>query len=373
MHGRGTTRRVRAMHSASSPHQRARSPAGPTRCRQHHRRTRARASQRTTGRPRRPMHPHDTAHDGPLVSSSQRDGRSLVTGRMAPDARRSRLVDVTLDLLRDHAPAELAVDDVAVAAGVSCGLVYRYFADLDELLVAACQRFFVRPQIEIEALLHTAPDARTGLLRAVYVYLEFAQENATTFRHVVDGGIVLNSDVRCIRSKRFRRLARFLGDDTGAVVTATAIVGLLESATLAWLEHGDDDIEQATSLVWGLTSGRRTRCRTRHRGPTRNSARVGHSYWTDRRSPNPPRRRPHRSGAGGPPAVVRDGPRPGPRRPACNIDGEAVTAATVGTRPTLAARMGLADTGRNTSVLVVHPRTLNRSIAVDAVTISTAR
>lgn len=176
-----------------------------------------------------------------------------MTARMAPEARRSQLVDVTLELLGDRAPGELVVDDVAFAAGVSRGLVYRYFSDLDELLVAAYQRFFVRPQIEIDALLHTAPDARTGLLRAVYVYLEFAQANATTYRHLVDGGLALNSDVRRIRSKRFHRLARFLGDDTGALVTATAIVGLLESATLAWLEHGDGDIERGTSLVWGLT------------------------------------------------------------------------------------------------------------------------
>lgn len=176
-----------------------------------------------------------------------------MTARMAPEARRSQLVDATLDLLGESAPADLVVDDVALAAGVSRGLVYRYFSDLDELLVAAYQRFFVRVQIEIDALLHTAPDARTGLRRAVHVYLDFAQANATTYRHLVDGGLALNSDVRRIRSKRFHRLARFLGDDTGAVVAATAIVGLLESATLAWLEHGDGDIEHATSLVWGLT------------------------------------------------------------------------------------------------------------------------
>lgn len=176
-----------------------------------------------------------------------------MTARMAPEARRSQLVDVTLELLGDRAPGELVVDDVALAAGVSRGLVYRYFSDLDQLLVAAYQRFFVRLQVEVDAILHTAPDARTGLLRVVYVYLEFAQANATRYRHLVDGGLVLNADVRRIRSKRFHRLARFWGDDTGAVVTATAIVGLLESATLAWLEHGDGDIEHATSLVWGLT------------------------------------------------------------------------------------------------------------------------
>lgn len=170
-----------------------------------------------------------------------------MTARMAPEVRRSQPVDVTLGLLGDRAPGELVVDDVAIAAGVSRALVYRYFSGLDELLVAAYQRFFVRLQIDDDALLHTAPDARTGFLRAVYLYLEFAQANAITYRHLVDGGLALNSDVRRIRSRRFHRLARFLGNDTGAVVTATAIVGLLELATLAWLEHGDDDIEHATS------------------------------------------------------------------------------------------------------------------------------
>lgn len=169
-----------------------------------------------------------------------------------PEARRSQLVDMTLELLGDRAPAELVVDDVAVAAGVSRSLVYRYFSDLDQLLVSAYQRFFLRLQVEVEAILHMAPDVRTGLLRVVNVYVGFAAANTTTYQHLVDGGLVLNSDGRRIRSMRYHQLARFLGNDSGAVVTATAIVGLLESATLGWLEHGDGDIEYATSLVWRL-------------------------------------------------------------------------------------------------------------------------
>ena len=60
---------------------------------------------------------------------------------LSPDDRRAALVDVTLPLLRDHGPA-LTTRQVAEAAGIAEGTVFRAFGSKDELVQACVAAVF---------------------------------------------------------------------------------------------------------------------------------------------------------------------------------------------------------------------------------------
>lgn len=60
---------------------------------------------------------------------------------LSPDDRRAALVEVTLPLLREHGPA-LTTREVAEAAGVAEGTVFRAFGSKDELVQACVAAVF---------------------------------------------------------------------------------------------------------------------------------------------------------------------------------------------------------------------------------------
>ncbi|MGZ4445676.1 MAG: TetR/AcrR family transcriptional regulator, partial [Nocardioides sp.] len=60
---------------------------------------------------------------------------------MSPDERRSRLVDTTLQLLREHGRA-VTTRQIAEAAGVAEGTIFRVVDSKDELVDEAIARAF---------------------------------------------------------------------------------------------------------------------------------------------------------------------------------------------------------------------------------------
>src|ERR1019366_2497067 len=59
--------------------------------------------------------------------------------RLGPQQRRSQLVAVGMTLLRDRPLGDLALEDVAAAAGVSRALPYHYFGTRGEFLIAVLE------------------------------------------------------------------------------------------------------------------------------------------------------------------------------------------------------------------------------------------
>lgn len=70
---------------------------------------------------------------------------------LPPAERRRHLIDVTVDLLRQHGRA-VTVREIAEAAGVAEGTIFRVFASKDDLVTAALQHAF-DPEPTVQRLL----------------------------------------------------------------------------------------------------------------------------------------------------------------------------------------------------------------------------
>lgn len=80
--------------------------------------------------------------------------RSKPTQARAEATRRS-ILDATMQLLDTHEPDEIGTAQIAEAAEVPVGSVYRYFADRADIYRALAQELMDRVDVPLEALLHS--------------------------------------------------------------------------------------------------------------------------------------------------------------------------------------------------------------------------
>lgn len=61
--------------------------------------------------------------------------------RLSPDARRKQLLDIAASVLTSHGIEAVQISDVAIRAGVTRPIVYRYFATREALVLAVLEDF----------------------------------------------------------------------------------------------------------------------------------------------------------------------------------------------------------------------------------------
>lgn len=124
--------------------------------------------------------------------------------RLSADARREALLDATRALLRDVGPGGATMGLVAERAGVTRALVYKHFANSDELLVALYRREATRVDREIRARVEAAPDGFEPKLRAfIDATLEVVVGSGPTFAPL--RGAAADAEVRGEARRRDRR------------------------------------------------------------------------------------------------------------------------------------------------------------------------
>ncbi|MEU8686726.1 helix-turn-helix domain-containing protein [Streptomyces sp. NPDC048611] len=164
--------------------------------------------------------------------------------RLSVEQRRSQLLTAALDLFAQRAPEDVSLDDVALAAGVSRPLVYRYFPGGKQQLYEAA----LRSAADILERCFAEPD--TGpltqrLSRALDRYLAFVDEHDAGFSALLQGGSVVETTrttaiVDEVRRAAADQILRHLGEPAPGLrlrMTVRMWITAVEAASLIWLDE----------------------------------------------------------------------------------------------------------------------------------------
>ncbi|MFI9188605.1 TetR/AcrR family transcriptional regulator [Streptomyces californicus] len=171
--------------------------------------------------------------------------------RLSVEERRAQLLLAALGLFAHRAPDEVSLDEVAVAAGVSRPLVYRYFPGGRQQLYEAAlgsaadelTRCFTEPE--------TGPPTER-VARVLDRYLRFVDEHDTGFSALLRGGSVVETSrtttiVDGVRRAAADEILRHLGrmGGTGGKPAGPRLrmmvrswIAAVEAASLIWLDDG---------------------------------------------------------------------------------------------------------------------------------------
>jgi AcrR family transcriptional regulator len=170
-------------------------------------------------------------------------------------SRRRRLIEVGLELFSRHSYDEVAVDDIATAAGISKGLLYYYFPTKHDFYVAVIRHSTA------QLLDLTEPDSSLEPLErlrvALLAYFTFAEMHARTYVALLRGGVGVDPEVAAIlNSVRQTYVERVLQSLPAAEqvppalrLAVTGWVGFVEAISLTWLEERLLDKEQLSDLA----------------------------------------------------------------------------------------------------------------------------
>ncbi len=99
-------------------------------------------------------------------------------------ARREELVGAALKAISRHGPG-VGMDEIAAVAGTSKTVLYRHFADKDQLYLAVATRVDERVAGALRAAIAQATGFREGLRAAVGAYLHLVSSDPAVYRFVV--------------------------------------------------------------------------------------------------------------------------------------------------------------------------------------------
>ncbi|EPD94364.1 hypothetical protein HMPREF1486_02916 [Streptomyces sp. HPH0547] len=180
------------------------------------------------------------------LHSMSSSGTAPAYRRLSVDERRSQLLRHALDLFAHRPPEDVSLDDVAVAAGVSRPLVYRYFPGGKQQLYEAALRSAADRLEQCFAEPHSGP-LTVRLARALDRYLAFVDEYDAGFMALLQGGSVVETSrtsaiVDEVRRDAAAQILTHLGAEEGKEsarlrMTVRTWIAAVEAASLIWLDE----------------------------------------------------------------------------------------------------------------------------------------
>lgn len=125
--------------------------------------------------------------------------------RLSPEERREQLLECATRLIVERGLSSCSLEEVAVQAGVSKALVYKYFATRDELLKALVSREYEMLRAQGAAV--TQPDAPLAevLREAHHQTFAYLQGRGDILREILGDGPTARALGRLDREERVRR------------------------------------------------------------------------------------------------------------------------------------------------------------------------
>jgi AcrR family transcriptional regulator len=196
-------------------------------------------------------------------------------GAAAPaGAVREQLLDAAERLLADHQVSAITTRDIARAAGLSVGVLYNYFADKNDLIVAALLRRYEAQLTVFEAGLPAAGDGdiEENLVRLAEALFVLTSETLPSVAGLVSDPALMHRFVAEIHGpdygmrRTLGQIAEYLAAEQGlgrlgafdVVAAVTAIVGSIVALGLQRMTGGvtsDDARAQIPGVVRTLVGG----------------------------------------------------------------------------------------------------------------------
>ncbi len=175
--------------------------------------------------------------------------------RMPTDERRAQLLALGRRIFEERAYDEVSIDDIAVAAKVSKGLLYHYFPNKKQFYVEVVREAadeLVRCTAPIATL---APEER--LTHALDAYLDFVDRNARAYITIMRSGVGNDPEVAAVvEGTRKALIRRILVDGLGLSRPRPLVrlalrgwIGFVEAVSLDWLDRREPDRSTLRGLL----------------------------------------------------------------------------------------------------------------------------
>ena len=162
--------------------------------------------------------------------------------RLDVDERRAQLLALGLDLFSERAYDAVSIDEIALAAGISKGLLYHYFPTKRDFYAAAIR------EASRQLLDCTRPDASAPPMERVHrvidAYLAYVERRGPAYSALMRGGIGSDPAVAAIvQETRDAFLDRLMQNVPAPAagpelrVTLRGWIGFVEAASLDWVER----------------------------------------------------------------------------------------------------------------------------------------
>lgn len=168
--------------------------------------------------------------------------------RLPVDQRRTRLLQLGLELFSQRPYEEVSTDDIALAGGISKGLLYHYFRNKRGYYVATIRELADRV-IATTDLEEGVPFER-AIRGALEHFVAFIRDNGIFYKTLMQGG-GLDEEVQQILDDARQTMVRRVLDRAGIheVLPVHRVAffgwsGFTEAACLHWLEHEEEMPEQ---------------------------------------------------------------------------------------------------------------------------------
>jgi AcrR family transcriptional regulator len=180
--------------------------------------------------------------------------------RLSSDQRREHLLHAGVALIGRHGTADISIEEIAEAAGVSKGLLYHYFPTKTDFLLAV----LARSQTEMDLLLGRDPDLAPleQFDRNLDGFLRFVDEHAAGYLAVVNARGRTESVRQLVEERRARRvdelvalIAVMRGSERGEVRTPQLVaaiegwLGFTEGVIVRWLRDREIDRDEVHALL----------------------------------------------------------------------------------------------------------------------------
>ncbi|WP_103020795.1 TetR/AcrR family transcriptional regulator [Salinibacter altiplanensis] len=161
--------------------------------------------------------------------------------------RRQTIVDAADTVLKEKGRDAMTMADIADAAELSRSLLYVYFEDMDDIVLAVTHRGFRSMRERFEAAARQHETGRAQIRAIGDAYLQFSQEEPTRFRLVAQ----FESRVADPEDSPERVRHCLVEADRGLQVMSTAIRRGIDDGSI----RSTLNPRQAALTLWGSTHG----------------------------------------------------------------------------------------------------------------------